>query len=132
MKTFNCIFGVFSILGAIYCMFFPGVTFLNAGWIVAILLGVYGMCSVFEYFSNPARKEKKNNGGLIANGIMGMIIGIGAAVLLVLAMFYADIRAIFDLTILLMFAFWLIYSGIVGIFCAVKQKKTAVKCGFFL
>lgn len=124
MKTFNCILGVFSILGAVYCVFFPGITFLNAGWIAAILLGVYGIFNIFEYFSNSARK---NNKGLIANGVIGLIIGIGSAVLSILALFNAGIRATLDLIILLIFAFWLVYSGIVSIFAAVMQKKNGGK-----
>ena len=126
MKTFNCILGVFSILGAVYCIFYPGITFLNAGWIAAILLGVYGICSIFEYFSNPAREENRN-GGLIANGVIGLIIGIGSAVISVLALFNTGVRAILDVTILLSFAFWLVYSGIVSIFGAVMQKKIGGK-----
>lgn len=58
MKVFNCIFGVLSILGAVYCMFFPGISFLNTGWIVAILLGVYGMSSIFGYFSSSTTEKK--------------------------------------------------------------------------
>lgn len=127
MKTFNCILGVFSILGAVYCMFFPGVTFLSTGWIAAILLGVYGICSIFEYFSNPARKEKKNNSGLIAGGVIGLIIGIASAVLSVIALFSTGIRAILDVTILLLFAFWLVYSGVAGIIGAVMRKKNGGK-----
>ena len=57
MKVFNCIFGILSIIGAIYCMFYPGLTFLNAGWIVTILLGVWGICSVIDYFAK--RKKAK-------------------------------------------------------------------------
>ena len=127
MKTFNCILGVFSILGAVYCIFFPGVTFLNTGWIAAILLGVYGICSIFEYFSNPARKEKKNNSGLIAGGVIGLIIGIASAVVSIFALFSAEVRAMLDLTILLFFAFWLVYSGVGGIIGAVMQKKNGGK-----
>ena len=127
MKIFNCILGVFSILGAVYCMFFPGVTFLSTGWIAAILLGVYGICSIFEYFSNPARKEKKNNSGLIAGGVIGLIIGIASAVLSVIALFSTGIRAILDVTILLLFAFWLVYSGVAGIIGAVMRKKNGGK-----
>lgn len=126
MKIFNCILGVFSILGAVYCIFFPGITFLNAGWIAAILLGFYGICSIFEYFSNPAREEKKN-GGLIANGVIGLIIGIASAVISVLALFNIGVRAFLDVTILLMFAFWLVYSGIASVVTAIMQKKNGGK-----
>ena len=127
MKIFNCILGVFSILGAVYCMFFPGVTFLNAGWLVTILLGVYGLCSIFTYFSNPARKEKKNNTGLVANGVIGLIMGIGAAVVSILAMFNTGIHLSLDIIMLLMFAFWLVYSGIASVAAAIKQKKLGGK-----
>ena len=127
MKVFNCILGIFSILGAVYCIFFPGISFLNTGWIVAILIGVFGFCSIFEYIANPERKQKKNNGGLIADGVVGLIIGIGAAVVSVLAMYNVAIRAFFDITILAMFAFWLVFSGITGIFGGTKPKKNGGK-----
>ena len=83
MKIFNCILGIFSVFGSIYCMFFPGITFLNSGWIVTILLGVIGICCIFEYAANP---EKKNGDKkLIINGIAGLIFGIAAAVVSTLA-----------------------------------------------
>ncbi len=127
MKVFNCILGVFSILGAVYCMFFPGVTFLNAGWLVTILLGVYGLCSIFAYFANPARKESNNNSGLVANGVIGLIMGIGAAVVSILALFNTGIRLSLDIVMLLMFAFWLVYSGIASVVGAFIQKKNGGK-----
>ena len=130
MKAFNFILGVFSILGAIYCMFFPGLTFLNTGWIVAMLLGVYGICSIFEYCSNPAKKEQKS-GGLMVGGVVGLILGIAAAVLSVLALFNASIRATLALTILFMFAFWLVYSGFASIYASFALKKKGGKMWIF-
>lgn len=127
MKVFNCIFGVLSILGAIYCIFFPGISFLNAGWIVAILLGVYGICNIVGYASNPVGKAEKQNGVFIARGVIGLIIGIASAIISLLALFSLGIRAVLDLIILFMFAFWLVYSGIISIVCAVKQKKIGGK-----
>ncbi len=130
MKVFNCILGLFAVFGAIYCMFYPGLTFLSSGWIVAMLLGVYGICSIFEYFANPERKEKKN-GGLVAGGVLGLILGIASAVLSVLALFNAGIRASLDLTILFMFAFWLIFSGIASVCNSVTLKKKGGKMWIF-
>ena len=122
MKVFNFILGLFSIFGAIYCIFYPGLTFLSSGWIVAMLLGVYGICSIFEYFVNPERKEKKN-GGLVAGGVIGLILGIASAVISVLALFDAGIRASLDFTVLFMFAFWLIFSGITSVCNSFYLKK---------
>lgn len=126
MKVINCIIGVLSILGAIYCMFFPGISFLNTGWIVAILLGVYGFSNIFGYFLG-SKKENKGDEKLAANGVIGLIIGIASAVISVLALSNASIRGVLDVTILLMFAFWLVYSGIVSIYGAVMQKKNGGK-----
>lgn len=127
MKAIKCIFGVLSILGAFYCMFFPGLTFLDAGWIVAILLGVYGICSIVGYFTNSKKKEKTDNGNMIADGIVGLIVGIAAAVISVLALFSTSVFAMLDLIILLIFAFWLLYSGVSSIMDSVKQKKSGGK-----
>lgn len=125
MKVFNCILGVFAIFGSIYCMFFPGKTFLSSGFIVAVLLGMLGVCSIFEFVRSRKNKEasKKN---LIANGVLGLIFGISAAVLSVLALFIPAVRGMLDLIILIMFVFWLVYTGVAGIFSAVAQKKLGV------
>lgn len=131
MKTFNCILGVFSILGAIYCMFFPGATFLSSGIIVAILLGVLGVCSIFEYITNRERKNEEGRKALAANGVIELVFGIGAAVMCVLSLFIPWVRGMLDIIILLLFVFWLIYTGIAGIFGAVAQKKLGVKMWVF-
>ncbi len=130
MKTFNCILGVFAILGAVYCLCFPGATFLSSSVVVAILLGVMGVCSIFEYATNR-NKENKNDKGLVANGVLGLILGIGCAVTSVLAMFIPWVRAMLDVMILLMFVFWLVYAGVTGIFGAVAQKKLGGKMWVF-
>lgn len=130
MKVFNCIFGVFSILGAVYCMFFPGLTFLNAGWVVAILVGVLGVCSIFESLSNPNRKDTKEGKRLLANGIVGLIIGIAATVVSVLAIFNVGVRGMIDLIILYIFEFWLAYTGWMSIYQSISMKKSGSKKWF--
>ena len=124
MKVFNCILGLFSIMGAIYCIFYPGLTFLSTGWLVTILLGVIGICSIFEFATKNNKKENKN---LVANGVIGLILGIGAAVISVLGMFSSWVRGSLDLMILILFAFWLFYSGIASIAKSVALKKNGSK-----
>ena len=131
MKTFNCILGAFSVLGATYCMFFPGATFLSSSLIVAVLLGLMGVCSIFEFATNKERKNEQGRKGLFANGIAELIFGIGAAVLSVLAVFIPAVRAVLDIVVLIIFLFWLIYSGVTGIFKAVALKKLGAKMWVF-
>lgn len=124
MKVFNCILGVFSILGSIYCIFYPGLTFLSTGWLVTILLGAMGICSIFEFATGS---DKKGNKGLAANGVVGLILGIGAAVISVLGIFNPWVRGSLDLMILILFAFWLFYSGVASIVKSVSLKKNGGK-----
>lgn len=120
MKVFNCILGIFAILGAVYCMFYPGLTFLSSGWLVTMLLGVIGICSIFEYASSS---DKKSNKGLIADGVVGLILGIGAAVISILGIFNPWVRGTLDLMILFLFAFWLFYAGVTSIANSFTLKK---------
>lgn len=124
MKVFNCIFGIFSILGAIYCIFYPGLTFLSTGWLITILLGAMGICSIFEFATSSDKKENK---GLVADGIVGLILGIGAAVISILGIFSPWVRGSLDLMILILFAFWLFYSGITSIVKSINLKKNGGK-----
>lgn len=121
MKVFNCILGVFAVFGAIYCIFFPGVTFLNTGWIVTVLLGAWGVCSIFEYANK--RKENKSKAEAVL-GVFGLVLGISAAVFSTLALFRADLRLILDITMLYVFCVWLMISGVNSIISSVQIKKT--------
>lgn len=125
MKIFNCILGVLSIIGAIYCIFYPGMSFLNSGWIAAILLGVWGICAIFDFLSKHNEKNKSKSEAVM--GILGLVAGISAAMVSILAMFMPGIRLILDIIILCIFAGWLIISGISSTIESFKAKKAARK-----
>ncbi len=122
MKVFNCIMGIFSLFAAFYCFFMPGVSALmTIGWIVTVLLGTIGFCGIFEYIRN---KENKTQ---MVNGTVGLILAIGAAVLSTIAMFDVELRATFDLIIVVMFALWLVLSGVDSTVSSFAQKKDGHK-----
>ena len=101
MKVFNCILGILTVLASIYCIFYPGLTFLNIGWIVTIILGLWGISSIVSY---AASRNDGNNKEKALMGTLGLIAGIAAAVVSVLAMFMPGIRVMFDILILAIFA----------------------------
>lgn len=118
MKVFNCIMGIFSLFAAFYCFFMPGVsTLMTAGWIVTVLLGVIGFCGIFEYVRN--KNEKKQ----MVNGTIGLILAIGAAVLSTIGLFDVSLRATFDLIVVVIFALWLVLSGVDSTVEAFAKKK---------
>ncbi len=114
--------GIFSLFAAFYCFFKPGVsTLLTAGWIVTVLLGVIGFCGIFEYIRN--KNEKKQ----MINGTIGLIFAIGAAVLSTIAMFDISLRATFDLIVVVIFALWLVLSGLDSAVDSFAKKKNGNK-----
>ncbi|MBQ7965529.1 MAG: DUF308 domain-containing protein [Ruminococcus sp.] len=122
MKVFNCIMGIFSLFAAFYCFFMPGISaVMTIGWIVTCLLGVIGFCGIFEYARN--KKEKKD----MINGVIGLILAIGAAVLSTIAMFDVSLRATYDLIVVVMFALWLVLSGVDSTVTSFKLKKEGHK-----
>lgn len=125
MKIFNCVFGVFSIIAAIYCIFYPGITFLNTGWIVSILLGIWGVCAIVDYAVK--RKKEDKSKGEATMGALGLVAGIAATVVSVLALFIPGIRIVLDIIILCIFAGWLIVSGITSVAVSFKVKKSDSK-----
>ena len=122
MKFFNCIMGIFSLFSAYYCFVHPGVSaVMTIGWIVTCLLGVIGICGIFEYARNKDEKKK------MINGVIGLILAICAAVLSTIAMFDVSLRATFDLIIVVMFALWMVLSGVDSTVNAFKFKKEGYK-----
>lgn len=125
MKIFNCILGVFAIFGAIFCIFFPGLTFLNGGFIITMLLGVWGICAIFDYATNRKNPEKSKQDATM--GVLGLACGIAAAVMSIMAIFTPALRAVIDVFVLGMFSGWLIMSGVNSVITSVKVKKTGSK-----
>lgn len=125
MKVLNCIFGILAIIGAIYSIFYPGITFLNSGWLVAVLLGVWGICAIFDYVSKRKNKNKSKSEAVI--GFLSLIGGIAAAVISVLALFMPSVRIILDIVILYMLSGWFIISGIDSVIVSFNAKKSGSK-----
>lgn len=129
MKAVNCIFGIISVLAAIGYFIHPGITFLNTGWIVAALLGAWGICAILNFVSN--RKKGGQSMGEAVMGVLGLVAGIASAVVSVLALFSPRIRITLDVIVLYVFAGWLIVSGIGSIARSWKAKKEGANTWIF-
>lgn len=121
MKLFNFILGLFAIMGSVYSIFYPGMSFLSAGWMIAVLLGVWGIAAIMNYFSRP--KEQKPSGTQAVFGVIGLIAGIVAAILSITALFSTRVSLILDVTVIGMFCGWMILNGISSILTALTIGK---------
>lgn len=123
-KVFNAIMGVYAIFGALYCMFWPDDSFLNAGWIVAVLLAFLGICAIAAFVFD--KKDGKESGkASMLGGIGSLILGACAVVISILSMLIPEIAGLFLLVVVIIFTVWLFYSGISGIVKAVGKKNEA-------
>ncbi len=118
MKVFNTILGIFAILGAIYCICWPGITFLTSNMIAMILLGSWGICAIFSYVVSPYKKT----GSTTKNIVMG-ILAVLAAIFIAIAIFSPLMRAFVDIAIIYTFTVWMIISGISDIILAISTRK---------
>lgn len=125
MKLFNGILGVLSIFGALFCIFWPEASFLNAGWIIALVLGLWGICSIVTFFIDKSYGDvDKENAG---KGLLGLVIGITALVVSILSMFMPVVEGVFMLILLVLFVVFLFVYGISSIVKAIKTKKKSKK-----
>ena len=130
MKVINGIVGVLSIFGAIYCLFFPGLSFINIGWVITTILGIFGICSIIFYFTKKKMFENLMIEGV--HGAFGLVVGIAAAVVSMLAIFVPSIQAVLDLIILIIFAIWMILDGVSSIAESFAMKKASTSKSWIL
>lgn len=130
MKVINGIVGVLSIFGAIYCLFFPGLSFINIGWVITTILGIFGICSIIFYFTKKKMYENLMIEGV--HGAFGLVVGIAAAVVSMLAIFVPSIQAVLDLIILIIFAIWMILDGVSSIAESFAMKKASTSKSWIL
>lgn len=130
MKVINGIVGVLSIFGAIYCLFFPGLSFINIGWVITTILGIFGICSIIFYFTKKKMYENLMIEGV--HGAFGLVVGIAAAVVSMLAIFVPGIQAVLDLIILIIFIIWMIIDGISSIVESFAMKKASTSKSWIL
>ena len=122
MKLFNGILGVFAIIASAYCFWFPGVSFLNAGWIITILLAGWGACAIFETVTN--KNGEKTDKPTMAKGVIALIGGLAAGVLATVSGLKPALALLADRIIIYVFIAWLLVSGLTSFFGALSARKT--------
>lgn len=127
MRLFNGIIGVLSLFGMIYCIFWPEATFLNVGWIIALILFLWGFCSVITYLidKKQGHKNRKN----FAYGSAGLFLSIVLCVISIISMMVPKVAGSLLLIVLISFILFLLVAGIRNIIFAARSKKFAKKKG---
>lgn len=66
------------------------------------------------------------------HGVFGLVVGIAAAVVSILAIFVPSIQAVLDLIILIIFAIWMILDGVSSIAESFAMKKASTSKSWIL
>lgn len=125
MKIFNIILGVYAVFNALYCIFWPEGTVLGIGWIIAVLLALWGISSIAGYVFS-----KKTVGALRADGGVGLALGIIAMVVSILSMSSVILGSVFTVVVILCLALGIVVKGIQELVYASKLKKEGKKNGW--
>lgn len=117
MKILSTIMGILLVIGGVYCMLTPGITFLTLGWVLGVLLLISGIELIVCYFGG--RKVCIPSAWDLALGILTTVLAI-----VILTNNYAQFFT--ELILAYMLGVWIVVSGALRIFAAFGLKKLEV------
>ena len=110
MSVLSIILGVLLIIGGVGCMFTPFASFLSAGYMIAMMMFVYGIFGVVRFFQKEC-------------GFLEMISSVLAIIVGVIAIVRPGSTLVLDNMVLIMVAVWLVVKGLINIIIAVQARK---------
>ena len=108
MSILSIILGVIMIVGGVFCMFTPFATFLSAGFMIAIMLFMYGIFGVVRFFQKEAGALE------LISSILAIIVGViaivrpGGALVILQALGYTA---------------WLLVKGLINIIISIQGRN---------
>ena len=109
MKVLTTIFGILLAIFGIVCIFSPAETFIATGYVLAILLLVYGIIGIINVI------RKLSSPLMLFASIPAVIIG-------AIALFRPGSDAAFDSLLLYLFSAWFVLRGIIDIIVSIKSR----------
>ena len=110
MSILSIILGVLMIVGGVFCMFTPFATFLSAGFMIAIMLFMYGIFGVVRFFQKEA-------------GALELISSILAIIVGVIAIVRPGGALVIDGFVLNMVSAWLLVKGLINIIISIQASS---------
>ena len=110
MSILSIILGVLLIVGGVCCMFTPFATFLSAGFMIAIMMFIYGIYGVVRFFQKEC-------------GVLELIASILAIIVGVIAVVRPGSTLILDNFVLNMVSAWLLVKGVINIIVSIQGRN---------
>ena len=119
MAVLSIIVGAIITVGGIICFFTPFATFMAAGYIIGIMLFIYGIIALIRSIQKRA--------GVPAYITSALAIFVGF-----LAVFRPGGTLVIDILLLVFIAIWFIVQGATSIYISIKRRKELPGWGFGL
>jgi len=108
------LFGVFIVIGGVYCLMSPAATYMAQAWLLGFVMVADGIASIVTWFQ--LRKHGYSNGWALFGAIISIIFGV-----VLLGSFAAQFAV--DMFFAYMIAAWLIVTGIMRIGYSLQMRK---------
>lgn len=114
MKVMTIIAGILMAVVGIFCLFTPGLSFLNVSWLIGLMLVVSGVSLVVDYI---VLRKTRLVGAL--DLLMGMLSGVLGVVLLV----NQPLQVVTEMVAVYLLGVWMLVSGVIRIVEAVAARR---------
>lgn len=113
-RILTAVLGVLAVIAGVYCLAWPGLTYVSMAWIVGATMLVNGVANLISW---PERKRiGLANGWSLAGAVVSVLFGV---VLLV----SNSMRFLMDVYLVYMAAAWLVVYGVLRIAMAFKMRS---------
>lgn len=109
MAVLTIILGVLLMVGGVACIFTPFATFLAAGYIIGIMLFIFGIFALIRSIQTKA-------------GALAYVTSILALVVGFLAVFRPGGTLVIDFLILIFVAIWFLFQGVSSLVMSIKLR----------
>ena len=109
MIVLSIICGIILVVAGFTCIFSPLGTFLASGYLVAILLLIYGIVGIVNVV------KKKVHPAMLIVYILGIIVGI-------VSIFRPGAPLVIDAVMVYVFAAWFVVQGIISIYVSIVSR----------
>lgn len=113
MKILGIILGVMVVVGGVFCMLTPILTFASLGWVIGAVMVAEGIANIFTWSSR--KNAGFADGWTLAGAILSTVLGLAIVCSGFLQFAVDDILAY-------LVAFWLIAGGFARIFAAFSLR----------
>ena len=117
MGILTIILGVLLLAGGFCCIFTPLATFLAVGYIIGIMLFVYGIIALIRSIQ-------------MKTGVLAIITSVLAIVVGFLAVFRPGGTLVIDFMLLIFIAIWFLLQGVASLVMSIRLRKEIPGWGF--